>query len=471
MSPTSTDLGIDIHALKGVTQDSRKVKKGYLFAALAGETVDGRDYIEDALGSGAALVLTDKSIKSNDQIITVDNPRQAFSHIVSEFYGAQPDFIVAVTGTNGKSSVVHFIDQLWHMAGKKSGYIGTLCGNMTTPDPESLHQALSQKHKKKITHVAIEASSHGLEQHRIDGVNISVAAFTNFSQDHLDYHRDMNDYLQAKTRLFSEVLQSSGVAVLNTDIFEYQALKNICKERGISTISYGTKGEDIKLLSSECQGVTQDVRLEVHGQMYRFVFPLVGQFQIMNILCALGCVMAQSKRDTDFWMSALGQIESVPGRLQHVSEDDMHAYVDYAHTPDALKTVLKALRVHTTGRLICVFGCGGDRDKDKRSKMGEVASELADIAIVTDDNPRSENPADIRKEILSGMNKDKTEIPGRGEAIEHAASMMEENDILLVAGKGHEQGQIFETKTEPFDDVEEVQKALRKRVKSKRKVV
>ena len=468
-----TELGIDTTSLAGVTQDSRKVQQDFLFAALDGETVDGRNYIRDAIENGASVILSDNTVPKEEgaEFILVENPRKAFSHVVADFYSDQPDSIIAVTGTNGKSSVVHFINQLWQKSDKKSAFIGTLCGNMTTPDPETLHEKLAQMYKDDITHVAIEASSHGLEQYRMDGVDISVAAFTSFSQDHLDYHKDMDAYLNAKMRLFSEILKPDGVAVLNTDIFEYQMLEDICKKRGIRTISYGRKSKDITLLSADCQGVLQDVKIEVFDKTYRFTFPLVGEFQVMNILCALGCVLAQSKRDTDFWLSVLGEIECAPGRLQHVAEGDFHAYVDYAHTPDALKTVLNSLRPHTAGRLICVFGCGGDRDTDKRSKMGEVASQLADIAIVTDDNPRSEDPAKIRKDVLSGMTKEAIEIEGRREAIERATEMMESNDILLVAGKGHEQGQIFNDRTDPFDDVGEVQKALRNRVKSKRKAI
>ncbi len=467
MSPISAELNIDISTLQGVTQDSREVAEGYLFAALQGDTVDGRDYIDDAIKNGATVILSDKTVKIDGAVkaVLVDNPRQTFSHVVSEYYQNQPPLIVAVTGTNGKSSVVHFINQLWRAAGKKSGFIGTLSGNLTTPDPVIIHANLRQMQAEGITHVAMEASSHGLEQYRMDGVKISVAAFTNFSQDHLDYHKEMESYFSSKTRLFSELLTQNGVAVLNADSAEeYKRLKNLCVERGIRVISYGAEGEDIKLISVATQGITQEIKAEILGRMYRFVLPLVGHFQVANVLCALGCIFAEDDSDIDFWMGFLSGLDSVPGRLQLVTGGGLRAYVDYAHTPDALENVLDALRPDTKGRLLCVFGCGGDRDSSKRSQMGKVVSRIADVAIVTDDNPRSENPEDIRRQVLSGMNDTALEIADRRAAILAAVEMMDEDDVLLVAGKGHEQGQIFNGGIEPFDDVEEVHKALNTRV-------
>lgn len=468
MSPINALVDtLDIQSLKGVTQDSRQVEAGYLFAALQGVDVDGRDYIDDALRRGASVILSDDSVSLDDRVraILVDNPRQTFSHIVSEFYGQQPKCVVAVTGTNGKSSVVHFADQLWRALGKSSTYIGTLSGNMTTPDPVALHGALLDMSQDGITHVALEASSHGLEQYRMDGVHVSVAAFTSFSQDHLDYHADMDGYFAAKLRLFSDVLQSGGVAVLNADISEYESLRAVCSRRGVRVLSYGKKGDDIKLISCSVAGVTQKIDIEIDGKAYSISLPLVGEFQAMNVLCALGCVLAENPAQIEGLVAALEMLEGVPGRLQHVNSDDgtYHAYVDYAHTPDALENVLTALRPHVEGRLICVFGCGGDRDKAKRALMGEVVARLADIAIVTDDNPRSESPADIRAQILEtiGANASVHEIAGRRDAIAFAVGQMKSGDILLVAGKGHEQGQIFDGVTEPFDDVCETRNALR----------
>lgn len=459
-------IDLDIKSLEGVTQDNRAVKAGYLFAALQGEHVDGRDYIDDALKRGASVILSDEDVKLDDTVnmIIVSNPRQTFSHIVSEFYGVQPASAVAVTGTNGKSSVVHFVDQILRGLGEPSTFIGTLSGTMTTPDPVSLHAALADMADDGVTHVALEASSHGLEQYRMDGVRVNIAAFTSFSQDHLDYHADMEKYLQAKLRLFSDVLSDDGVAVLNADIPEYNRILAVCQARGVRIISYGEKGKDIRLISSEISNNTQKVKVEIMGKPYVFVLPLVGKFQVMNTLCALGCILANTPQQIAQAISVLESIEPVPGRLQLVTNNVLHAYVDYAHTPDALENVLDALRPHTKGRLICVFGCGGDRDRAKRSVMGGVVSRLADVAIVTDDNPRSENPAAIRKEILSKMDGDVHEIADRRKAIEFAVQQMNQDDILLVAGKGHEQGQIFDGVTHPFDDVCEVNNALRNAV-------
>ena len=453
---------LDIQSLKGITQDSRQVQPGYLFAALQGETTDGRDYIPDALAQGASVILSDESVEpSNGAIFIIEpEPRKAFAHIVSEFYSKQPDHIIAVTGTNGKSSVVHFIHQLYRTLGENAAYIGTLSGALTTPDPVSLHETLAKMAEEGITHVAMEASSHGLEQYRVDGVNIDIAAFTSFSQDHLDYHENMGEYLSAKSRLFTEVLKQDGIAVLNADIPEYETLATLCRERGVSVCSYGEKGEDIRLLSREITGGGQRITISISEHDYTVNLPLVGAFQVMNVLCALACVMAQYPEKTNHLINALETLDGVPGRLQHVSDPDgmFNAYVDYAHTPDALENVLKALRPHTKGRLICVFGCGGDRDKAKRPMMGAIAAELSDIAIVTDDNPRSENPVDIRKDILAGMGEQAKihDINGRREAIAFGVSQLGQDDILLIAGKGHEQGQIFDGFTESFDDVYEV---------------
>ncbi len=456
-------IDVDINSLKGVTQDSRKAGDGFLFAALKGEMVDGRNYINDAVERGASVILSGENVDIDDKAvrsIVVSNPRQYFSHIVSEFYGSAPASVVAVTGTNGKSSVVHFVDQILRGLGNKSDFIGTLSGAMTTPDPVSLHEKLRDMAGDGVTNVALEASSHGLAQYRLDGVSVNVAAFTSFSQDHLDYHDDMDSYLGAKLRLFSEVMIDNGVAVLNADIPEYHKILSVCHDRNVRVISYGEKADDIKLVSCEISGHSQAIEIEVYGSTYHVKLPLVGKFQVMNALCALSCVLAQGF-DVDKSVETLERLGAVPGRLQYVSNGNLHAFVDYAHTPDALKNVLSALRSHTKGRLLCVFGCGGDRDKAKRAVMGGVVSRLADVAIVTDDNPRSENPDEIRKAILSSMNVEAKEIADRRDAILFAVQGMDEDDVLLVAGKGHEQGQIFNGVTHSFDDVCEVNNALR----------
>ncbi len=453
------NVNIDIESLKGVTQDSREVKQGYLFAALKGENTDGREFINDAINNGASFILADKDTQetSGAQFILVDNPRKEFSYIIASFYRKQPEHIVAVTGTNGKSSVVHFIDQLWRAIGEDGTFMGTLSGSMTTPDPVSLHKQLAQM---TCNNLAMEASSHGLEQYRMDGVRVNIAAFTNLTQDHLDYHGSMDDYLSAKLRLFSEILERDGVAVLNADIPQYQTLLDSCGRRRI--LSYGENGKDIKLISLLVAGSSQKIEIKVMGKLYKVNLPLVGKFQAINTLCALACVIAQYPDKIDELIPALEKLEGAAGRLQQVADN---IYIDYAHTPDALKNVLETLRPHTKSKLICVFGCGGDRDKAKRPLMGAIATELADIAVITDDNPRSENPDAIRAEILGGVNNTNSnihEIADRREAISFAISQMDIDDILLVAGKGHEQGQIFDGFTEPFDDALEVNNILNK---------
>ncbi len=472
MPPISSELGIDMTVVTGVTQDSRAVQSGYIFAALQGGAVDGRQYIPDALQRGATTILSDQEavIESgaSASLIKCDNPRRDFALLASEFYAKQPKNIVAVTGTNGKSSVVHFANQLWQALDERSDFIGTLSGALTTPDPVSLHEKLLDMAQVGITHCAMEASSHGLAQYRMDGANISVAAFTSFTQDHLDFHDTMQDYLAAKERLFSELLPLSGVAVLNADIPVYSELKAICKRRGVRVLSYGEEGEDLKLMFREIDGVMQDISVEIFGKPHAMRVPFVGAFQVMNVLCALGCVIAQEPNDdarVRKLVTAVSALSAVPGRLEHVESPNgkYHAYVDYAHTPDALENVLTALRAHTKGRLICVFGCGGDRDQTKRAMMGEISARLSDIVIITDDNPRSENPSEIRKQIVAGINNPQSmivDIEGRKAAIDKAVGDMMPNDIVLIAGKGHEKGQIFKGKTEPFDDVLEVKRAL-----------
>ncbi len=472
MPPISSELGIDMAVVTGVTQDSRAVQSGYVFAALQGGAVDGRQYIPDALQRGATIILSDQEAVieggASAALIKRDNPRRDFALLASEFYAKQPKNIVAVTGTNGKSSVVHFANQLWQALGECSDFIGTLSGALTTPDPVSLHEKLLDMAQVGITHCAMEASSHGLAQYRMDGANISVAAFTSFTQDHLDFHDTMQDYLAAKERLFSELLPLSGVAVLNADIPVYSELKAICKRRGVRVLSYGEKGEDLKLMFREIDGVMQDISVEIFGSPHAMRVPFVGAFQVMNVLCALGCVIAQEPNDdarVRKLVTAVSALSAVPGRLEHVESPNgkYHAYVDYAHTPDALENVLTALRAHTKGRLMCVFGCGGDRDQTKRAMMGEISARLSDIVIITDDNPRSENPSEIRKQIVAGINNPQSmivDIEGRKAAIDKAVGDMMPDDIVLIAGKGHEKGQIFKGKTEPFDDVLEVKRAL-----------
>lgn len=472
-------IRFDVKKLKGLTQDSRAVKRGYLFAALPGSKMDGRKFIEDAIQNGASAVLAPTGAMlpegaSGVELITDDNPRRKLALLAAEFYGAQPGFIAAVTGTNGKTSTVHFARDLWKLRGLKAASIGTLgvrmddavrSGSLTTPDPVSLQAELADLAAVKVTHLVMEASSIGLHQHRLDGVQLKAAAYTNLSWDHIDYHADMDNYFEAKARLFAEILDKSGTAVLNADTPEFAELKKLSEKRGCDVISYGYAGEEIKIISAEPAPGGNQLKLEIFGKSHDVLFPIVGAFQTMNALCSLGIVIAEDPGNHEainFYVQALSKLQGPPGRLQLVPGHAKGAavYVDYAHTPDALKNVLEALRPHTKGKLVCVFGCGGDRDRSKRPSMGELASKLADAVIITDDNPRSEKPEAIRKEILKSAPGAK-EIGNRRDAIQEAVKNLSKGDVLVIVGKGHEQGQIFEDRTEPFDDVTEAAKAIK----------
>jgi len=468
---------IDVKALKGLTQDSRTVEEGFLFAALSGMKVDGRAFIASAIEKGARVILVPENTVipecSGVQFVTDANPRRAFALLSSAFYGRQPTHCVAVTGTNGKTSTALFVQQFWQAMGYPAASLGTLGlvndngalesfgASMTTPDPVTFHKVLARLADQGVDHLAMEASSHGLDQYRLDGVRIAAAGFTNLTRDHLDYHPDMAAYKAAKFRLFSEVLLEGGSAVLNADAPEFAALSGICEGRALKVLSYGFEGKDLKILHLAPAPHGQNLGLAVFGKSYDLHVPLVGAFQVMNALCALGLVLAQDSEKAGVAVRALEHLQGAKGRLQAVAGHPLGAgiYVDYAHTPDALETVLKAVRPHVTGRLFCVFGCGGDRDKGKRPVMGEIAGRLADHVIVTDDNPRSEIPAQIRAEILAGFPRAE-EIPDRHKAIQTAIEGLVHGDVLVIAGKGHEQGQIFATHTDPFDDVDEAQKAI-----------
>lgn len=480
---------IDIHTLKGLTQDSREVRPGWLFAALPGSRADGAAYIADAVRAGASAVLAGPGTIlprgcENARLLVDENPRRALALIAAAFHARQPACVAAVTGTNGKTSTALFTRQIWESAGHRAASMGTLGiqarglekpGAMTTPGPVALHAELAGLADAGVTHLAMEASSHGLDQHRLDGVKLRAAGFTNLSRDHLDYHPDMESYFLAKARLFAGLLPEGGTAVLNADIPEFSRLHDICMERKIKVISYGFSATDLKILSLEPSGGGQNLELEIMGTRHGVSLPLVGGFQAMNALCALGLALAGDCVENDTvrigeYVRALSTLQGAPGRLQAVpgTPPGIGVYVDYAHTPDALETVLKALRPHVkeagaggTGRLVCVFGCGGDRDRGKRPVMGEIAALLADTLIVTDDNPRSENPADIRAQVMAGAGEQATEIEGRHAAIAAAVGGLEPGDVLVIAGKGHERGQIFSDRTEPFDDVAEAAAAIR----------
>lgn len=460
--------------IAGLASDSRAVRDGYLFAALNGAKLDGKAFITKAIEAGAAAIVTDDPMQDMPSGVTLvfdAQPRRLLGEIAARFYKQQPQTIVAVTGTNGKTSTAVFSQQLFSALGHRAVSIGTLgvhgavdkSGSMTTPDTISLHQMLAELVNEKVTHAALEASSHGLDQHRMHTVRVKAAGFTNLTRDHLDYHGTMEAYLAAKARLFSEVLQPDGVAVLNADSDASAALIDICKKRGIRVMTYGRTGHDIVLEHRRPHPLGQTLRLIINGQPHLLDLPLVGAFQAANAMCALGLVLATEGMDVlPQALDALSKISGALGRLQLVegTTDQPAVYVDYAHTPDAVTTLLSALRPHVDGKLSIVLGCGGDRDAGKRPLMGQAAAELADHVIVTDDNPRSEDAASIRAAVMAGC-PNATEIGDRREAIHAAIKQAGRGDIVVIAGKGHEEGQTIGNVTHPFNDVQEVQAALR----------
>ena len=469
-----TDTPRDLE-IEGITADSRAVRKGYLFAALPGNKTNGTKYIEDALMHGAVAIIAEKGTvlpKGSDAVLVeVENPRLELSKIAEHFYKLQPDVIAAITGTSGKTSTASFTQQLWHLFGiTQCASLGTLglrgpglmrAGSLTTPDTVALHAELADIAAVGITHLAMEASSHGLDQYRLDGIRVTVAGYTNLSRDHLDYHQTMEEYFKAKSRLFSDVLERQGIAVLNADDEYFAQMEAVSQKAGHKIFSYGEKGKDIRLVSRTLQPHGQQVALEVFGQKFDITIPLVGQFQVMNALCALGLVLA-GDGDAHVVTPLLSQLRGVPGRLQLIGGHPAGAavYVDYAHKPAAVEAVLNTLRPHTEGRLVTVLGCGGNRDAGKRPIMGRIACGLSDLVVVTDDNPRDEDPKSIRAAILEGA-PDAVEIGDRREAIYWAVSELKKGDVLVIAGKGHEQGQIIGDITEPFDDVEVTKKAIK----------
>jgi UDP-N-acetylmuramoyl-L-alanyl-D-glutamate--2,6-diaminopimelate ligase len=452
--------------IRGLTADSRAVQPGFLFAALPGSRADGRNFIDDALARGAIAVLAPAGTArpaghDNVALIEDENPRRRLAQMAARFYERQPANIAAVTGTSGKTSVVSFTRQLWTLLGHRAASLGTLGivtpegeqpGALTTPDPVQLHRDLAALADAGIAHLAIEASSHGLEQYRLDGLRLRAAAFTNLSRDHLDYHPDMAAYFKAKRRLFCSLLPAGGTAVLNADAPEYEILRDLCRACAQPIIAYGRTGADLRLVDARPHGTGQHLSLHINGRDVEIDFPVAGAFQAMNLLAALGLVMAGGIEAARL-VPLVGRLQGVPGRMELVAHHRNGApvYVDYAHKPHALETVLTALRPHTAGRLIVAFGCGGDRDRGKRPEMGAIATRLADVTIVTDDNPRGEDPAAIRAGILAAA-PGAIEIGDRAEAIRRAVAMLEPSDLLVVAGKGHETGQTIAGKTHPFDD-------------------
>lgn len=457
----------------GLSADSREIRPGYLFAALSGTQVNGAAFIGKAVGNGARAVLVQRDehveVPEGVQVLRVDDPRRALALIAAQFYNAQPDCVAAVTGTNGKSSVVAFVRQIWDAMGLAAASLGTVGVSWpggfeklahTTPDPVGLQRTLKDLHGHGVSHLALEASSHGLEQHRLDGIKICVAAYTNFSRDHLDYHKTFEAYFDAKMRLLEELLCPRCVAVVNADDARAPDVIRRVKESGRRVYSVGRKGRDLKLLTREPLGLGQVLKIRGSDQDYKVFLPLVGDFQASNALVAAGMVVAAGGSEA-VAVRCFENLKGARGRLELVarSATDAAIFVDFAHTPDALDVALSALRSFVENRLVVVFGCGGDRDKTKRPLMGEVAQRLADVVIVSDDNPRTEEAGQIRREVLKGC-PGALEIGDRGKAISDAVAMLDKGDVLLVAGKGHEEGQIIGTKTIAFSDHEAVLAAV-----------
>lgn len=464
--------------LTGVTQDSRAVKPGFLFAALPGSAAHGATYIARALEGGAAAILTDAQgvilatealMASDAALVIAEDPREALAHAAALWFGAQPETMVAVTGTNGKTSVATFCRQIWTLLGHAAINIGTTGiegawsgpSSHTTPDPVTLHRILSEAAAQGVTHAAMEASSHGLDQRRLDGVRLKAAGFTNFTQDHLDYHKTFEAYFDAKSALFTRVLPPEGVAVLNLNDPKVAEIAPLARARGQEVITVGhAEGCEFRILAQRFDATGQDLRLSFKGQVHQLRLNLIGGFQAENVTLAAGLVIAAGAPPADVF-AALPGLTGVRGRMQLAAtrKNGAAVFVDYAHTPDAIETALKALRPHVMGRLIVVFGAGGDRDRTKRPLMGKAALENADLLYVTDDNPRSEDPASIRAAILAAC-PGASEVGDRAEAILRGVDALLPGDALLIAGKGHETGQIIQGEIYPFDDVEQASVAV-----------
>ena len=456
--------------ITSLTADSRKAEPGALFVAIAGSKADGAGFIDDAAQRGAVAAISASSHEdARIPVLTVENPRAFLAIVAARFYEVQPETMVAVTGTAGKTSVASFTRQIWAHAGLAAAMIGTTgvtapgrteYGSLTTPDPVALHALLAELARDGVTHGAMEASSHGLDQYRLDGVRLSAGAFTNLGRDHMDYHPTVEHYFAAKMQLFERVLPPGSPAIINADDEWSERAASAAESAGQRVLSVGRNGEFLALKRVEQKRDSQFAEILYDGTIYEVRLPLAGEFQISNALVAAGLAIATGV-DARTALLALEKVEGAAGRLQLAgkAENGALAYIDYAHKPDALEKVLTAVRPFTTGRVIVVFGCGGDRDRGKRPIMGEIATRLADMVIVTDDNPRSEVPAEIRSEILVAAPGAK-EIGDRAEAIAHAVGLLKTGDTLIVAGKGHEEGQTAGGVTRPFSDLAEVKKAL-----------
>lgn len=459
---------------------SSDIQQGDVYFAIPPLTDEekGQRYLEEALHKKPSIIIKQKDIplpcdSGQTLIIDIDNARQKRALIARRLFKGQPSCVVGVTGTNGKTSVVNFCQQLWAAKGYASASLGTLGllsdrklssdfqSGLTSPDPFQLHQTLAQVRDQGITHLAIEASSHGLHQHRLDGITFASGAFTNLSQDHLDYHGNMHAYFDAKARFFSEVIPSGESAILNADTNYFEPLAAIAKQHGLRVISYGKRAEHIQLLDLSLEGNTQIAQIAVMRHNYKVRLNFIGKFQVLNALCAMGLLIGTGEQPHEV-IRLLEALKPVPGRLElmGMTKNGAAVYVDYAHTPDALHEALLSIRPYVNGVLTVLFGCGGDRDQQKRPMMGKIAGQFSDAQIITDDNPRNEDPALIRKSILSKC-PGGLEIGDRGTAIETALQRMAKHDAVLIAGKGHEQYQIIGKEKIPFDDREIVRRILR----------
>jgi UDP-N-acetylmuramoyl-L-alanyl-D-glutamate--2,6-diaminopimelate ligase len=462
----------------GVTSDSRKVAPGEVFVAVQGTKADGAAFAAQAAAAGAAAIVGEREpqgLPPGTVFVPVENARRALALAASRAFPRQPEVIAAVTGTSGKTSVAAFTRQIWSSLGHAAASVGTIgvvtdkrevYGSLTTPDPVGLHRTLSELAGEGITHLAIEASSHGLDQHRLDGVRVAAGGFTNLSRDHLDYHPSVEAYLAAKLRLFEALVVDGGGAVIDVDHEHSDAVVAAARKRGLRLITVGRNGEGIRLAGTAIDGFTQAMTVEHAGTMHRVRLPLVGGFQVENALVAAGLAIATGGAP-DRVFAALASLKGARGRLDLVgARNGAPVFVDYAHKPDALEKALEALRPYARCDLVVVFGAGGDRDKGKRPLMGAIAARGASRVIVTDDNPRSENPALIRAAILAGAvgAANVREIGDRREAIRSAIAALEPGDVLLIAGKGHETGQIVGGTILPFSDHDEAEAALREKV-------
>jgi UDP-N-acetylmuramoyl-L-alanyl-D-glutamate--2,6-diaminopimelate ligase len=462
--------GDETAAITGFAIDHRKVAPGTVFGAFEGAQVNGEDFIPAAIKAGAiAIVARPQAVVEGAVHIADINPRERFARLAAKFFAPFPETAIAVTGTNGKTSTVEMTRQLWRMAGQHAASIGTLgvttsddsvSTGLTTPDVVTFLANVAGLAREGVTHVAFEASSHGLSQYRTEGLPVRAAAFTNLSRDHLDYHGDMAAYRAAKMRLFETLLPRGRTAVLNADSDAYSSFAAASIMSGLGVMCVGERGRDLSLIERRAVPEGQRLTIDARGSIHEVLLPLAGAFQASNALVAAGLCIAAGETPERV-LAGLETITGAQGRLERVPGGGRgEVYVDYAHTPDGLETVLKALRPHATGRLIVVFGAGGDRDRAKRPLMGEIAGRLADVAIVTDDNPRSEDPAVIRRAVREGCPIAR-EIGDRREAIHYAIDILRDGDVVVIAGKGHEQGQIIGGTTHPFDDATVAAEALR----------